>query len=118
MRTLVLLFLLFGAFPLSNAQSSPQPKFAVFIVDGLTGPEQCRFIDREMRKLEFVMVSRMDIPTSRYLIQFMDNAPYTEAWFTDKFLTWGLTIHCYTEGYTGLKEACQVTKDNCAELKN
>ena len=99
------------------AQTTPKEKFAVFIVDGLSGPEQCRFVDQEMRKIEGVLVSRMDIPTSRYLIQFYDDQSFDETWFSTKFLTWGLTIHCYTEGYEGLREACAITKSNCSETK-
>lgn len=99
------------------SQSAPQEKWAVFIVDGLSGPDQCRFVDTEMRKLDKVIISRMDIPTSRYLIQFYDDAPFDEAWFSTKFLSWGLTIHCYSEGYTGLREALGITKESCVETK-
>ena len=99
------------------SQTTPKEKWAVFIVDGLSGPEQCRFVDAEMRKMDDVIVSRMDIPTSRYFIKFYDNAPFDEAWFSTKFLSWGLTIHCYSDGYDGLREAIGITKSTCSETK-
>ena len=99
------------------SQTTPKEKWAVFIVDGLSGPEQCRFVDTEMRKKDKVIISRMDIPTSRYLIRFYDDAPFNETWFSTQFLEWGLTIHCYSEGYEGLINAVTITKSTCPETK-
>lgn len=116
MKTILICLMLVSS-GLLNAQSEEnQSKFVVFIVNGFNTTQEARQIDQQMRLVDGIIVSRMDIPTHRYYAQF-ESDQFSEAWFEQKFLDLGgYTIHCYTQGIKGVDPFVPITLEDCEEL--
>ncbi|GEM_PF-5459379 len=114
---LIALTLGFSTIGYSQNDGSTDPEFVVFIVDGISSKEDCRAVDNHMRRLEHIVLSRMDIPTSRYYAVFNAESDYDEQWFSQEFAKLGpYTIHCYFKGTKGIDRFPAITKESCPEL--
>lgn len=116
MKNLIITLVLCVPF-LGMSQQEDQEYFASFVVDSIPTIQDYREIDNQMRLIEGVLVSRMDIPTNRYYIRFTASEMYDEMWFRSKFLELGnYSIHCIQLGEKDVDALIPITKDTCTEL--
>ncbi len=111
----VLLVLCMMAPVLAGAQSTAGDQVQAVVI-GLHTPQQAHHVDRILRTMEGVLVSRTDQHTSNLFLLLRPGSPVTRDLVLQRLAPMGLEVRCWTRGPRSDAPFHHLDPDQCTAL--